>query len=634
MIEGVSDDVRTRKDLLTYLATTPEVTAALLDHAQSPEAGAYLDRFLNSVKSSGLGYVNLFDTKGDLVISTIKGTGKINVADRPFFQPIISGKKGLFLSYQISRATQKPVVAYSVPIRGADGSVIGLMLSGQEMADLTKSLNAVKIGTTGFAALLEGEGGTVLAHPNAELILKTDFAKTPQGQAVMAVKDQAIVEADGRLLAVSRDAETGLLLLISAPVEDMNVHVAASTRANLLIGACVTLVLLAVLFWLTRRVVLTPLSVCSAFALAVSHGRFEESLALKRTDEIGSLADALREMLRKLRQSFEEVTAERSAAQRHAEKANQACQEAVEANGQAERARQEGMLAAASRLQDVVEAMSDYSQELSSRIHQAGQGTQDQMDRTRETATAMEEMNATVLGVAKNATEAAASSNDARHKAQDGAGIVGKVVSGIAEVQRQALGMKEDMGVLGKQAEGIGQIMNVISDIADQTNLLALNAAIEAARAGEAGRGFAVVADEVRKLAEKTMSATKEVGNAIQGIQQGTRKNMDNVDRTTRTIEEATALAKMSGETLDEIVRRVEYASDQVRSIATASEEQSATSEEINHSMEQVAAISSDTAQAMEHASLAVSELIKQTEVLQNLIVTLKSEGGIAAIGA
>jgi len=132
----------------------------------------------------------------------------------------------------------------------------------------------------------------------------------------------------------------------------------------------------------------------------------------------------------------------------------------------------------------------------------------------------------------------------------------------------------------------------------------------------------------VRKLAEKTTSATKEVGNAIRGVQEGARKNMDNVDRTTKTIEETTAIAKISGETRAEIVSRVEDASDQVRSIATAAEEQSAASEEINHSMEQVAAISSDTAQSMEHASQAVSELSKQTEVLQNLIATLKSEGG------
>jgi len=176
--------------------------------------------------------------------------------------------------------------------------------------------------------------------------------------------------------------------------------------------------------------------------------------------------------------------------------------------------------------------------------------------------------------------------------------------------------------------------MNVISDIADQTNLLALNAAIEAARAGDAGRGFAVVADEVRKLAEKTMTATQEVGAAIRGIQDGARKNMDNVDRAVHTVEEATRLAHRSGEALQEIVELVDTATDQVRSIATASEEQSATSEEINRSIEDINRsiedinrISSETADAMRQSAQAVGELASQTQSLRALIEKMKAGG-------
>ena len=117
----------------------------------------------------------------------------------------------------------------------------------------------------------------------------------------------------------------------------------------------------------------------------------------------------------------------------------------------------------------------------------------------------MEQMNATVLEVARNATQSAATSGQAQSKANEGASVVTQVIHGIGEVESTAISLKDQMTVLGKQSESIGQILNVISDIADQTNLLALNAAIEAARAGDAGRGFAVVADEVRKLAEKTM---------------------------------------------------------------------------------------------------------------------------------
>jgi methyl-accepting chemotaxis protein len=232
----------------------------------------------------------------------------------------------------------------------------------------------------------------------------------------------------------------------------------------------------------------------------------------------------------------------------------------------------------------------------------------------------MEEMNATVMEVAKNASMAAESAGKASKKADEGSMVVRQVVAGINEVQQKALGLKADMTALGEQAQGIGAIMNVISDIADQTNLLALNAAIEAARAGDAGRGFAVVADEVRKLAEKTMVATKEVGDAIHAVQTGTGKNIENVDLAVRKINDVTGLAGKSGDVLDEIVSLVDVTTDQVRSIATATEEQSAASEEISGSIGGINGICDETATSARQSAAAVAELADQTKSLGNLI--------------
>ncbi|HEU6438634.1 MAG TPA: methyl-accepting chemotaxis protein [Nitratidesulfovibrio sp.] len=360
-------------------------------------------------------------------------------------------------------------------------------------------------------------------------------------------------------------------------------------------------------------------------ALRIAGGELDVQFDPQRR-EIGVFG-AMKQMVATLKSKIAEAEQKGHEAREESERARQAMHDAEEARKQAERAKAEGMLQAARQLEGVVEVISSASEELSAQIEQSSRGSEEQSSRVSETATAMEEMNATVLEVARSAGQAAETTESARQQAQEGSAVVDDVVRGIGEVRQQSQALKEDMAMLGSQAEGIGQIMGVISDIADQTNLLALNAAIEAARAGDAGRGFAVVADEVRKLAEKTMTATKEVGDAIRGIQGGTRKNMDNVDRSGQTIEQATTLAAKAGEALRNIVSLVEQASDQVRSIATASEQQSSTSEEINRAVEQVASISSETSQAMGQANMAMSELARQSQVLLSLIADMKSGG-------
>ena len=363
----------------------------------------------------------------------------------------------------------------------------------------------------------------------------------------------------------------------------------------------------------------------AALALQIAGGDLEARFNPARP-EIGVFG-AMKQMVATLKGKIAEADEKSQQAREESARAQKATAEADEARRQAERAKAEGMLQAAHQLEGVVEIVTSASEELSAQIEQSSRGAEEQSGRVRETATAMEEMNATVLEVAKNAQQAADVSNNARKQAIEGAQIVNDAVKGITTVHTQSLALKTDMDALGKQAESIGQVMGVIADIADQTNLLALNAAIEAARAGDAGRGFAVVADEVRKLAEKTMTATQEVGRAIKEIQEGTKKNIQNVEHAGESIEQATKLSVQSGESLKNILECVQLVNDQVQSIATASEQQSAASEEINRSVEQVATISAETAQAMEQASKAVTDLAQQSQALQQLIGEMKSQG-------
>jgi len=265
--------------------------------------------------------------------------------------------------------------------------------------------------------------------------------------------------------------------------------------------------------------------------------------------------------------------------------------------------------------QELVNATGD----LSSRIQTISDGAHTQQELSSEAATAMEEMNDSVLEVARNASDVAELAEQARGQAEDGAEVVEKSINAISTVNSKAGELKENMGQLGSHTEAIGSIIDVINDIADQTNLLALNAAIEAARAGEAGRGFAVVADEVRKLAEKTVAATKDVSQAIEAIQTVAQQNIDNMDNASAAVTEATDLSEKSGEALKAIVELVGGTTRQVSSIAAAAEQQSASSEEIMTSVSKVSTISDQTADGMRESTSAIKGLTDLAQRLEAL---------------
>ena len=282
------------------------------------------------------------------------------------------------------------------------------------------------------------------------------------------------------------------------------------------------------------------------------------------------------------------------------------------------------ILTTADQLEKMAQTLASAANSLSEYIAQSEQDAAHQASRATGTATAMEAMNSAVLEVARNAEDASKASASTRTKAEAGEEIVHKAISGIDIVRQQALQLKTDMNQLDKNAKAITQIMEVISDIADQTNLLALNAAIEAARAGEAGRGFAVVADEVRKLAEKTMSSTAEVDKTVVDMQNSTKQSIAQVDLAAKAIDDATTLINQSGEALQEIVRMADSTADQVNAIATSVEEQSATSDNINHSVAEMSDIAGRTAKTMQESAQAVTELARQASELQKLVEELK----------
>jgi len=379
-----------------------------------------------------------------------------------------------------------------------------------------------------------------------------------------------------------------------------------------------------ILLWTGHAQMMTPLIALRAYALDVASGKSAACSALPMPAEYADLRDSLCAMVEHLERALTSAREKEAEAGRHAAEVERALNESRAAEGNV-RDLLENMSAASQKAGVSASRIFEAVREMNGHMERVGQDVVVQRERVESTSTAMGQMNEAILEIARNTGSAAQSAARAKANAQAGASGVREAVASIGRVKERILALKETMTTLGKQAEGIGQVLGVISDIADQTNLLALNAAIEAARAGDAGRGFAVVADEVRKLAEKTMVATKQVGDSVRTIQERARENVTAVDAAAGDIVESARVAEQSGLAMDEIVDIVQQTALEVASIATASEEQSATSEEINRSVAEVSEVTRQTAQSVDQSGRVVVEISGLTEELDTIIQAMAS---------
>lgn len=267
--------------------------------------------------------------------------------------------------------------------------------------------------------------------------------------------------------------------------------------------------------------------------------------------------------------------------------------------------------------------------EIETQVDQVSSNTDKQFDRIEYSSQAITEMNQTLLNSAENAENAAMQAQNSQKKAEDGMQTMTETSVAINQLQSLSDIVKENMHTLGDQSQSIGGIIGVINDIADQTNLLALNAAIEAARAGEAGRGFAVVADEVRKLAEKTMQSTREVEIAIKNIQNSAKSNIENTDMTVEAVIHASGLVNKSVEAFREISEMSVNTTTEIQRIAQATDQQSDAHDQIHKNVEDLKMLASDTKTDMHNSAKSITSLSRTAQELEKLIERLSSAGGI-----
>ncbi|QLA15123.1 HAMP domain-containing protein [Desulfolutivibrio sulfoxidireducens] len=432
-----------------------------------------------------------------------------------------------------------------------------------------------------------------------------------------------ILNPDGRpigIVAIPRD--------ITEDMRELRYNASLSFGRGFLF---MILTVAAVFFVLTRWVNRPLRTILSSFA-SVEKGDYGIRLP-RQSMEMGILTDGINHLLETVESAFGETQEER-------EKAEKATDQALrdKADAEAQKNQTEAMIhqmsALAETIEGIVRRLNESVGDIAAQIEESATRTQVQRDQTLGLSTAMEQMTATVLEVSRNVEAAAGNAERSREYAMRGASVMGLAVASIEEVRGKSLAIKKDMTLLEHHAGSIGRILTVISDIADQTNLLALNAAIEAARAGEAGRGFAVVADEVRKLAEKSVSATLEVEKTVHLIEGGTTKSMSTIEDAAGTVAKSTELANESGTALSGIVTMAGDTADQVRAIATAVEEQSITSEEINRATKEISDIADATFASMGVCGTTILDLRRLAAELHDMIAAMRSVGNSAMLPA
>ncbi|MDY7063961.1 Methyl-accepting chemotaxis protein McpQ [Pseudomonas extremaustralis] len=352
---------------------------------------------------------------------------------------------------------------------------------------------------------------------------------------------------------------------------------AAKAKYFLLLATALALIFGLVAAWAITRQIVIPLNQTLQVAERVASGDLSHNLTSVRQDELGQLQRAMQSMSMGLRELIGGIS-------------------------------------------DGVTQIARAAEQLSAVTEQTSAGVNSQKIETDQVATAMNEMAATVLEVARNAEEASEAAVAADQQAREGDKVVGQAIAQIERLATEVGNSTEAMGHLKRESDKIGSVLDVIKSVAQQTNLLALNAAIEAARAGEAGRGFAVVADEVRSLALRTQKSTEEIEELIVGLQSGTQQVATIMDNSRGLTDSSVELTRSAGSALANITRTVSTIQAMNAQIATAAEQQSAVAEEVNRSVLNVRDISEQTAAASEETASSSTELARLGIHLQTLV--------------
>lgn len=472
-----------------------------------------------------------------------------------------------------------------------------------------------------------------LLDNSAELQVMTDIRREAESyltdfDAYVAISQEMRTHARGNAALEDRRSESGqklaataanlvrLCMDFSTDQEEEARQTSATIETLVLSIAIAALLLGLAIAFLIARGISRPLSVIAKASNEIALGNVQQSVEIHQSDEIGRLAESFRTLIEYMRNLA--TAAERIAADDLTVAVEPKSDRDV--LGQSFKIMVVNLSSIVRQLGENARALVSAATEISSSSEQMSKGAKDQADQVTQISAAVEEMSATILESSKNAGEATQVARGASELATSGGQVVNETIHGMHSIAQVVQRSAESIANLAMSADKIGEIIGVIDEIADQTNLLALNAAIEAARAGEQGRGFAVVADEVRKLAERTGKATKEIADMIKGIQEETNQAVKSMESGIQQVDKGRDLADKAGSSLTEIVGMSGRVMDMITQIAVASEEQSSAAEQISRNVEQIATVTRETSVGAEQSAAAAEELTRQAEGLQHMI--------------